>query len=287
MNPNKKRGILVYVLILASIVVFMMILLSSLSEPSSTKKTYSEIMSYFDNYEVTEYTLDLGSGKMLFKVKGNEEVISYTVPNVSLFVDEIQGEENNYRKEYNLKNPNSPLKEDLYPIQDKSWLMNIIPTLILLVLMVVMFYFMMKQAGGGGKISQFGKANIKAQNQSGKKTTFEDVAGAEEEKAEMAEIVDFLKFPKKYAEIGARIPKGVLLLGPPGTGKTLLARAVSGEAGVPFFSISGSDFVEMFVGVGASRVRDLFETAKKSAPSIIFIDEIDAVGRHRGAGLGG
>ena len=140
-------------------------------------------------------------------------------------------------------------------------------------------------AGGGGKYANFGKANIRPA--SGKKTTFEDVAGADEEKEELKEIVDFLKNPKKYDDIGARIPKGVLFLGPPGTGKTLLARAVAGEAGCPFFSISGSDFVEMFVGVGASRVRDLFEQAKKSNPAIIFIDEIDAVGRHRGAGLGG
>ena len=151
---------------------------------------------------------------------------------------------------------------------------------------IVLFFFMMKQAGGGGKYTSFGKANIKNQNHQGKKVTFADVAG-DEEKHEMEEIVDFLKNPKKYSDIGARIPKGVLLLGPPGTGKTLLAKAVAGEAGCPFFPISGSDFVEMFVGVGASRVRDLFEQAKKNAPSIIFIDEIDAVGRQRGTGLGG
>lgn len=153
--------------------------------------------------------------------------------------------------------------------------------------MVGLFVFMMRQAGAGGKMNQFGKANMKNPVQHGVKTTFADVAGADEEKEELAEIVEFLKNPKKFNELGARIPKGVLLLGPPGTGKTLLARAVAGEAAVPFFSISGSDFVEMFVGVGASRVRDLFEQAKKHAPSIVFIDEIDAVGRHRGAGLGG
>ena len=154
-------------------------------------------------------------------------------------------------------------------------------------LAVALFFFMMRQTGGGGKYSSFAKSNVKNQHGSGKKVTFADVAGADEEKHEMEEIVDFLKNPKKYAEIGARIPKGVLLLGPPGTGKTLLAKAVAGEAGCPFFPISGSDFVEMFVGVGASRVRDLFEQAKKNAPAIVFIDEIDAVGRHRGAGLGG
>ena len=144
----------------------------------------------------------------------------------------------------------------------------------------------MKQSSGGGKYTSFGKANLKAQADT-RTATFDDVAGADEEKQELEEIVDFLKHPNKYASIGAKVPKGVLLLGPPGTGKTLLARAVAGEVGCPFFPISGSDFVEMFVGVGASRVRDLFEQAKKHAPSIIFIDEIDAVGRHRGAGLGG
>lgn len=147
----------------------------------------------------------------------------------------------------------------------------------------------MKKMGGGlgGKEMNFGKAKIKNTNDEKRKTTFEDVAGADEEKEELEEIVEFLKAPDKYNKLGARIPKGVLLVGPPGTGKTLLARAVAGEAGVPFFSISGSDFVEMFVGVGASRVRDLFEQAKKNSPCIIFIDEIDAVGRQRGAGLGG
>lgn len=160
-----------------------------------------------------------------------------------------------------------------------------IPTLLMLGVMIFFFVFMMKNAGGG-KMSSFGKTNAK-QAPSSKKATFADVAGADEEKEELKEIVDFLRNSKKYSEIGARIPKGVLLMGPPGTGKTLLARAVAGEANVPFFSISGSDFVEMFVGVGASRVRDLFEQAKKNSPSIIFIDEIDAVGRQRGAGLGG
>ena len=160
-----------------------------------------------------------------------------------------------------------------------------IPTLLMLGVMIFFFVFMMKNAGGG-KMSSFGKTNAK-QAPSSKKATFADVAGADEEKEELQEIVDFLRNSKKYSEIGARIPKGVLLMGPPGTGKTLLARAVAGEANVPFFSISGSDFVEMFVGVGASRVRDLFEQAKKNSPSIIFIDEIDAVGRQRGAGLGG
>lgn len=289
MNPKKNRGMLLY-LAIPILIISSIVFLYSQSANSTNRPKYSEIISYFDNYEVSSYTLDLSSGELiLYEVEGVDSKnlpIVYKVPNVSIFLDDVQGEIN-YRREYNKLHPNAPLEYDDYPQQDNSWLLNIIPMLVLLIGMVALFYFMMKQSGGGGKISQFGKANVKAQSQSGKKTTFADVAGAEEEKAEMAEIVDFLKNPKKYAEIGARIPKGVLLLGPPGTGKTLLARAVAGEAGVPFFSISGSDFVEMFVGVGASRVRDLFEQAKKTSPSIVFIDEIDAVGRHRGAGLGG
>ena len=159
------------------------------------------------------------------------------------------------------------------------------------IIIFILFFFLLNQAqgggGGGGRVMNFGKSKAKLHTDDRKKVRFTDVAGADEEKAELVEVVDFLKDSRKFVEVGARIPKGILLVGPPGTGKTLLARAVAGEAGVPFFSISGSDFVEMFVGVGASRVRDLFENAKKNAPCIIFIDEIDAVGRQRGAGLGG
>lgn len=241
---------------------------------------YSEIIQHFDEYDVKEYTLDLGSGE-LEMVLQNDEKIAYEVPNVQIFLEDTQY----YREKYNARNE-VPLKEDFYKIKDTSWLLTIIPTVILVILMIVLFAFMMRQANGGGKYTSFGKANIKNQMNT-RKATFANVAGADEEKHELEEIVDFLKNPRKYAELGARIPKGVLLMGPPGTGKTLLARAVAGEAGCPFFSISGSDFVEMFVGVGASRVRDLFEQAKKNAPSIIFIDEIDAVGRHRGTGIGG
>ncbi len=183
------------------------------------------------------------------------------------------------------------LKYNDKPATDNSWWMNLLPNLFLILLLVVVWIFFMRRLSGGlgdaGKQMGFGKAKIKNMTDEKRKTTFADVAGADEEKEELREIVEFLKDPKKYNELGARIPKGVLLVGPPGTGKTLLARAVAGEAGVPFFSISGSDFVEMFVGVGASRVRDLFEQAKKNSPCIIFIDEIDAVGRQRGAGLGG
>ena len=192
----------------------------------------------------------------------------------------------NYRKNCNAKYPDEPLEQDYIKVTDRSWLYSLIPVVLTVLLGIGILYFMMKQSGGGGKYASFGKANLKS-SASARKATFKDVAGADEEKQELEEIVDFLKKPNKYKEIGAKVPKGVLLLGPPGTGKTLLARAVAGEAGCPFFPISGSDFVEMFVGVGASRVRDLFEQAKKHAPSIIFIDEIDAVGRHRGAGLGG
>jgi cell division protease FtsH len=174
------------------------------------------------------------------------------------------------------------------PVPEPPWYTTLLTYLIPFILIIALFFFFMQQTqGGGSRVMNFGKSRARLHDGSRKKVTFEHVAGADEEKAELVEIVDFLKDPKKFIDLGARIPKGVLLVGPPGTGKTLLARAVAGEAGVPFFSISGSDFVEMFVGVGASRVRDLFENAKKSIPCIVFIDEIDAVGRQRGAGLGG
>ena len=184
---------------------------------------------------------------------------------------------------------NKKLKVGAEPKPKTPWLLEMLPTLLLLVFMVVAFFVLMNQSqGGGGKVMNFAKSKAKVHKDSDKdKVTFKEVAGLKEEKEELQEVVDFLKHPKRYTELGARIPKGILLVGPPGTGKTYLSRAVAGEAGVPFFSISGSDFVEMFVGVGASRVRDLFEQAKKEAPAIIFIDEIDAVGRKRGAGLGG
>ena len=176
------------------------------------------------------------------------------------------------------------------PPPEVPWWLSILPYVIIIGLFGLFWFFFMQQAqggGGGNRVMSFGKSRAKVHSEGQRKTTFKDVAGADEEKEELKEIVDFLKNPKKYIDLGARIPKGILLVGPPGTGKTLLARAVAGEAGVPFFTISGSDFVEMFVGVGASRVRDLFDQAKKNSPCIVFIDEIDAVGRHRGAGLGG
>lgn len=285
-NNSNGKSLIIYLLISIAVISGLVYMLTSMSSNKSDKQ-YSEVMQSFDNLEVSEFELDLGSGKLIYKLRGSDETYNYTVPNVSLFAQEILGGEDaeNYRKNYNEKYPDEPLKYNLIPISDNSFWLNLIPTLLMLGVMIFFFVFMMKSAGGG-KMSSFGKTNAK-QAPSSKKATFADVAGADEEKEELKEIVDFLKDSKKYNEIGARIPKGVLLLGPPGTGKTLLARAVAGEANVPFFSISGSDFVEMFVGVGASRVRDLFDQAKKNAPSIIFIDEIDAVGRQRGAGLGG
>ena len=282
---GKNRGLLTYLIIAALFIAAIWVLLPALAG-NQHKVQYSDIMKHFDNYEVTEYTLDLGSGELKYKLNTDEnkdEWHTYEVPNVGIFLDDVE----KYREEYNKKNPDAQLTQDYFKVTDNSWLLTVVPTAILMIMAIVLFVVMFRQANGGGKINSFGKANIKAASGSTKKAMFSDVAGADEEKAEMAEIVDFLKDPKKYDDIGARIPRGVLLLGPPGTGKTLLARAVAGEAGVPFFPISGSDFVEMFVGVGASRVRDLFDQAKKHAPSIVFIDEIDAVGRHRGSGLGG
>ncbi len=280
MTPKKNKGIGAYLLVAALVVLALIFMLPNMGNKNSDTE-YSEIMSYFDEYEVKEYTLDLGNGELVLVLEDDKR-LRYEVPDVSLFVHDVE----EYRSEYNEKNPDAPLKMDYYRATDSSWLLSLIPTLLILVMGVVLFVIMIRQTGGNNKFSSFGKANIR--NQANTRTaTFKDVAGADEEKHELEEIVDFLKNPKKYSDIGARIPKGVLLMGPPGTGKTLLARAVAGEAGCPFFSISGSDFVEMFVGVGASRVRDLFEQAKKNSPAIIFIDEIDAVGRHRGAGLGG
>ena len=219
------------------------------------------------------------------KSDSKKNTITYKVPSIELFVNDAK------KGIAELKAYGIVIGEDYEPKQDNSLLASLLPTIILIGAMVFLYYFMFKRVNGvmgeSNRQMNFGKAKIKNVKDEKRKTTFADVAGADEEKEELQEIVDFLKNPKKYDELGAHVPKGVLLVGPPGTGKTLLARAVAGEAGVAFFSISGSDFVEMFVGVGASRVRDLFDQAKKNTPCIIFIDEIDAVGRHRGAGLGG
>ena len=284
MNQNNKfKGIFIYLAVIVLLVIGMVTMLQMSATPGE-HTTYSKVISEFDNYNVSGYTLDLGSGELQYTLKSdNTKKYKYSVPNVSLFLQDTQG----YRKAYNEKNPDSQLVEDFYPVSDNSFLLSFLPYLLMVALMIGFTFVIMRQASGGGKMSQFSKANARTQPSNGPKITFADVAGAEEEKEEMSEIVDFMKNPRKHQELGAKIPRGVLLLGPPGTGKTLLAKAVAGEANVPFFSISGSDFVEMFVGVGASRVRDLFDQAKKHTPSIIFIDEIDAVGRQRGTGLGG
>ena len=306
MEQKKKRSpkTIWKILLLIGVPVALFLVMSSLLNPNGSakdKKVYSDYIQYFKDDKVQEFTLDLGTGKMEMLLRKDfrsdvnkdgkideEDVVSYSVPNVSHFVsvldpilDEVNGDDD----------PDNNVKYDYQPIKDNSWIVSWLPIILLIVMMVIMFISTRRSLnsmdGGPGKIMGFGKAKIKKASDDGRKTTFNDVAGADEEKEELREVVEFLKDPRRFTELGARVPKGVLLVGPPGTGKTLLARAVAGEAGVPFFSMSGSDFVEMYVGVGASRVRDLFEQAKKNAPCIIFIDEIDAVGRQRGAGLGG
>ncbi|MBQ8610870.1 MAG: ATP-dependent zinc metalloprotease FtsH [Oscillospiraceae bacterium] len=279
---NKRRGNLGVILLVLLVIVIIAIWMT----PQGTVSTmsYSEMVSYFQNEQVTEFTLDLGSGEMLLQLKGQETPVEYKIGSMTLFMEDIH----DYIQLYNEHHPDAPMVYDYLPAKETSLFVSMLPTLITLILMGALFIFMMRQTGGGDKfMGGMGKARVQDPNESGEKKTFADVAGADEEKAELQEIVEFLKDPSKYNRLGAKIPHGVLLQGPPGTGKTLLARACAGEANVPFYAISGSDFVQMFVGVGASRVRDLFEKAKKTAPSVVFIDEIDAVGRQRGAGLGG
>lgn len=282
-NRKTIRNLLIY---LGIPIVLIIIISVFFSMQPTDDKTTSEIIYLFKDNEVQEYTLDFGTGELEI-VKTNGKKIETTVANVGYFLNAIEP----YVDAYNEKNEDKPMTFTWKPPTDNSFWLNILPNIILIVLFIVVWLYFMRRLSNGmgdaGRSFIFGKAKIKSVGDEKRKTTFADVAGADEEKEELREIVEFLKDPKKYNELGARIPKGVLLVGPPGTGKTLLARAVAGEAGVQFFSISGSDFVEMFVGVGASRVRDLFEQAHKSSPCIIFIDEIDAVGRQRGAGLGG
>lgn len=257
---------------------------------ATAQTKYNEIVRMVLNNEISEYQLNLYSGNLKYTLRKDNKTYNYTVASPDIFYNDV----NRYVMENNAKYNNDPNNKNVIVVDYKrgnegAWLQNILPTLLVVGVCAVLFIYSMKRmnsAMGTDKTMMFGKAKVR-KAEDAKKTTFADVAGADEEKEEMSEIVDFLKSPEKFQQLGARIPKGVLLVGPPGTGKTLLAKAVAGEAGVPFFSISGSDFVEMFVGVGASRVRDLFEQAKKNAPSIVFIDEIDAVGRQRGAGLGG
>lgn len=286
MKKTNWKAIIPYIVIPLALV--LVIATYSAVGPQSKKKTeYYEVVNMFETHAVTEYKLNLSSGALEYKLKDDETVYRYTVPNVSLFVDDIH----NDVVEYNKENPDSQIKMDYASGTANSWWVSLLPTVVMILLLAGVMFFMFKRMNQSvqsenNRAMSFGKARYK-KNDDKNKTTFADVAGADEEKEELEEIVEFLKAPKDFSALGARIPKGVLLVGPPGTGKTLLARAVAGEAGAPFFSISGSDFVEMYVGVGASRVRDLFAEAKKNAPSIIFIDEIDAVGRHRGAGMGG
>ncbi|WP_313802538.1 ATP-dependent zinc metalloprotease FtsH [Cytobacillus sp.] len=249
------------------------------NEPTE-RVSYDKFVSYLENGEIKSLTMQPERG--VYEVKGQLEnyedgkyFVTYVV-NSDTILDRIEA----------LAAQNS--KVEFEPAKETSGWVTFFTSIIPFIIIFILFFFLLNQAqGGGSRVMNFGKSKAKLYDDSKKKVRFKDVAGADEEKQELVEVVEFLKDPRKFAELGARIPKGVLLVGPPGTGKTLLARAAAGEAGVPFFSISGSDFVEMFVGVGASRVRDLFENAKKNAPCIIFIDEIDAVGRQRGAGLGG
>ena len=310
-NKLSVKKLLLYLGLPVLVILCVSLMFSFGSEKKEYK--YSDIVGFFREQQVDSFSVNVGTGMIEMMVKDEALVdkqaseskspaagllgggdkqdddgltkVKYKLASVDLFYMDV----NEYILEYN-KSHDKPLEYDYIPATNNSFLLELVPILLFIVIAVVFWFFIMKRmnAGGmGGKEFQFGKAKFKDTNDEKRKTTFEDVAGADEEKEELEEIVEFLKNPGKYNELGAKIPKGVLLVGPPGTGKTLLARAVAGEAGVPFFSISGSDFVEMFVGVGASRVRDLFEHAKKHSPCIIFIDEIDAVGRQRGTGLGG
>ena len=278
---KKTKGIGMYIAMLVLLSVLAIALFSWTPEPVETL-SYSDVINYFKQEQVEEYSVDFNTGYLTMKIQGQEQKVVYELANITFFRQDIEP----YLEKYEAEHPEQVFPTNYIPAEPTSIWVSLLPTIIMAVLMFGGYFLIMRQAGGGAKMNNFAKAKARPKDD-GTKVTFHDVAGADEEKKELEEVVDFLKHPKKFNSLGARIPKGVLLMGPPGTGKTLLARAVAGEAGVPFFSISGSDFVEMFVGVGASRVRDLFDQAKKSAPSVIFIDEIDAVGRRRGAGLGG
>ncbi len=276
------RNTIFYALIF--LVVIGVVGLFNSEEPEDTQLKYNEFMQTLNNGQIDEMTIQYTnhaynvSGNLVSTGEdGEQESFKTTLPD----------NETAYANVLNIAEEQGTVVDPIKAEEPSGWV-RFFTSIIPFVIIFILFFFLLNQAqGGGGKVMNFGKSKAKLFTEDKKKVRFKDVAGADEEKQELVEVVDFLKDPRKFAAIGARIPKGVLLVGPPGTGKTLLARAVAGEAGVPFFSISGSDFVEMFVGVGASRVRDLFENAKKNAPCIIFIDEIDAVGRQRGAGLGG
>ena len=286
MKKNLK-SVLLYIgipLILIAAIAF-----AGFGTKSASKTKYYEIVDMIITNQISEYELNLYSGELKYVKRADGKTYRYTVADPGIFYNDVNDKIMEINEANRESNPEMTIKPDYKSGSAASWLVDLLPTVIMVVIMVLFWIFIMRRmngAMGADKTMGFGKSKARKATDK-RKTTFADVAGADEEKQELEEIVDFLKAPSKFNDLGARIPKGVLLVGPPGTGKTLLARAVAGEAGVPFFSISGSDFVEMFVGVGASRVRDLFEEAKKESPAIIFIDEIDAVGRQRGAGLGG
>ena len=324
MQPKKPRfNPLVIAIVLAAVLMVWSVLGGTGGSASGSSMAYSTVVHYFESNQVTKFSLDLNTGviTMTLKegaqelpnaaeqsttqstggllsgllsssssaptgVKKNEdgtETVSYKLPYARMFVDHVS----DYIAQYDAANPDAPMVYDYVPAKETIPWMEILFYLAMLGCTGFLLFSMMRGGAGGGGIMNVGKAKVKDEHENKKTATFADVAGEDEEKEELKEVVEFLKSPDKFNTLGARIPHGVLLVGPPGTGKTLLARACAGEAGVPFYSISGSDFVEMYVGVGASRVRDLFDKAKKTMPCIIFIDEIDAVGRQRGAGLGG
>ena len=269
------KGASIYIMIFIGILIFVTI--NGVNTQKTTELSYDELIVKLGNDQIKEVNID---GNTVSGVLLDDSVFTTYVPSM------LAVKTGEMIIDYQAKGTNFSVK-GIQPA-NTPFLLEILPTVIMILLLVVFwFVFMQNSQGGGSKVMSFGKSRAKIVKDSARKITFADVAGLKEEKEEMQEIVDFLKFPRKFLSLGARIPKGILMIGPPGTGKTYLSRACAGEAGVPFYTISGSDFVEMFVGVGASRVRDLFEEAKKNAPCIVFIDEIDAVGRRRGAGLGG
>ena len=318
MQHKPRMGGIIVTAVLLVLVLVMATTYSSMAQAGATTMKMSEVMNWFSANQVTYFNLDLNTGEIELSLKegayplpdeadlqaqrpsggfltdlsgledegpqnGGIVTVTYKLPYTAYFLDYVQG----YIDAYNEANPDAPMEYDMVGLRTSIPWFEILLYAFMIGSVVLLFMSMYRGGAGGGGLMNVGLAKVKDQQEGQRKATFADVAGADEEKAELQEVVEFLKAPNKFNSLGARIPHGVLLVGPPGTGKTLLARACAGEAGVPFYAISGSDFVEMYVGVGASRVRDLFEKAKKTMPSIIFIDEIDAVGRQRGAGLGG
>ncbi len=274
---NNYKIIIFYVALIAVILIATATLFSNMQ---SDNLLYSNIVDMFQKEQVKQFEVD--ENNIITILTQDNRTYSYKLRDFNLFIHDLGDTIAEQHKSGKIESYNYP------PPVEIPWWVSMLPYVVIITLMVVLWIYVMNQATGkGGKLNSFGKARARLGSDEKKKVYFKDVAGADEEKEELREVVDFLRDPTKFTKLGAKIPHGVLLVGPPGTGKTLLAKAVAGEAGVPFYSISGSDFVEMYVGVGASRVRDLFDTAKKNPASIVFIDEIDAVGRHRGAGLGG